>query len=295
MAEVESAANFLSSTENSFPDHQDQNEIQNCIQQSSYGEPAGFDDMNDAQENGESNTCDSDEPTIDIIINNVVCSFSTRCHLNLKQIAMEGMNVEYRRENSMCNMKIRRPYTTASIWSSGKITCTGATSEDLAKVAARRFARILQRLGFKVRFSNYRVVNVLGTCSLPFRIRINEFSKKYPREASYEPELHPGVTYKIPSPKATLKIFSTGSITVTAPRVANIQSAIEHIFPLVLEFRSEKNDIDKDILSKEMRFIQKQRKAIKPKRPILDYQEIDLEDYDSDWSEEEFDSDTSQD
>lgn len=31
----------------------------------------------------------------------------------------------------------------------------------------------------------------------------------------YEPELHPGVTYKLKNPKATLKIFSTGSITVT--------------------------------------------------------------------------------
>lgn len=31
----------------------------------------------------------------------------------------------------------------------------------------------------------------------------------------YEPELHPGVTFKIKKPKATLKIFSTGSITVT--------------------------------------------------------------------------------
>ena len=33
--------------------------------------------------------------------------------------------------------------------------------------------------------------------------------------SSYEPELHPGVTYKITEPKATLKIFSTGSITIT--------------------------------------------------------------------------------
>lgn len=32
---------------------------------------------------------------------------------------------------------------------------------------------------------------------------------------SYEPELHPGVTYRLKEPKATLKIFSTGSITVT--------------------------------------------------------------------------------
>ena len=33
---------------------------------------------------------------VDIVINNVVCSFSVRCHLNLKEIAMNGSNVEYR-------------------------------------------------------------------------------------------------------------------------------------------------------------------------------------------------------
>lgn len=69
------------------------------------------------------------DPEIDIVINNVVCSFSVRCHLNLRQIALSGFNVEFRRENSMVTMKLRRPYTTASIWSSGRITCTGATSE----------------------------------------------------------------------------------------------------------------------------------------------------------------------
>lgn len=70
------------------------------------------------------------EPEIDIVINNVVCSFSVRCHLNLREIALNGRNVEFRRENGMVTMKLRRPYTTASIWSSGRITCTGATSED---------------------------------------------------------------------------------------------------------------------------------------------------------------------
>lgn len=43
----------------------------------------------------------SDEPCIDITINNVVCSFSVKSHLNLKQIAQNGFNVEYRRENGV--------------------------------------------------------------------------------------------------------------------------------------------------------------------------------------------------
>lgn len=43
----------------------------------------------------------SEEPVIDITINNVVCSFSVKSHLNLKQIAQNGYNVEYRRENGV--------------------------------------------------------------------------------------------------------------------------------------------------------------------------------------------------
>ncbi|XP_071964345.1 TATA box-binding protein-like 1 [Antedon mediterranea] len=175
-----------------------------------------------------------------IAINNVVCSFGLRCHLNLRRIATTGENVEYKREMGHVVMRMRRPRSTATIWSSGKVTIAGSDSEANAKVSARRCARKLQRLGFKVRLCNYRVVNVLGTCILPFGVRLPEFSMSHTKEASYEPELHPAVTYKIKSIKATLKVFSTGSVTVTAPAVANIQRAIEEIYPLVLTHKMPK-------------------------------------------------------
>lgn len=221
-------------------------------------------------------------PEIDIVINNVVCSFSVRCHLNLRQIALNGSNVEYRRENGMITMKLRKPYTTASMWSSGKITCTGATSEPQAKIAARRYARCLQKLGFKTRFNNFRVVNVLGTCSMPFAIKITAFSERYKDRAEYEPELHPGVTYKLYDPKATLKIFSTGSITVTAPSVADVQAAIEHIFPLVYEFKKERTKED-------LALLQMKQRGVKRKRSFthIDVEEQDYEEPFVETSEEE--------
>ena len=104
-------------------------------------------------------------------------------------------------------MKLRKPNSTANIWSSGKITCVGAKSEEAAKISARRFGRILQKLGYEsVKFRNYKVVNVLGVVKLPFAVKLETFSRAN-KEASYEPELHPGVTYKCKNPKATLKIF----------------------------------------------------------------------------------------
>lgn len=62
--------------------------------------------------------------------------------------------------------------------------------------------------------------------------------------SSYEPELHPGVTFKMKDIPATLKIFSTGSITITSPRVQNVQKAVEDIYTLVYEFRKERREDD---------------------------------------------------
>ena len=122
-----------------------------------------------------------EEPTIDININNVVCSFSVRCHLNLRKVALEACNTEYNRNRACVKMKLRKPKITASIWNSGKITCIGATSEEDSKMGARRVARILMRMGFNVHFCRFRVVNVLASCTMPFAIRLHTFSAKYPK------------------------------------------------------------------------------------------------------------------
>lgn len=47
-------------------------------------------------------------------------------------------------------MRIREPRTTALIFSSGKMVCTGAKSEEDSRLAARKYARIIQKLGFPV-------------------------------------------------------------------------------------------------------------------------------------------------
>lgn len=44
---------------------------------------------------------DDDTPEVDIKISNVVSNFACRCHLNLKNIAMKGSNVIYKRETGV--------------------------------------------------------------------------------------------------------------------------------------------------------------------------------------------------
>jgi len=45
----------------------------------------------------------SNEDALDIIITNVVATFRTRCHLNLRTIALEGVNVIYKPEVGVRN------------------------------------------------------------------------------------------------------------------------------------------------------------------------------------------------
>ena len=64
----------------------------------------------------------------------------------------------------------------ANIWSSGKISIYGATSEDNCLKGARRIARYLQKLGLAVRMSCFEIVNCLGSCKLEFGIFLDEFA-----------------------------------------------------------------------------------------------------------------------
>ncbi|XLU82246.1 hypothetical protein S245_005666, partial [Arachis hypogaea] len=72
-------------------------------------------------------------------------------------------------------MTIREPKTTALIFVSGKMVCTGAKSEQQSKLAARNDARIIQKLGFPAKFKsllNSRFKNILSSCDVKFPIRL---------------------------------------------------------------------------------------------------------------------------
>ena len=51
--------------------------------------------------NGHAIQEEEDLPQVDITINNTLSTFTVRCHLNLRDIALRGANVEYRREQGV--------------------------------------------------------------------------------------------------------------------------------------------------------------------------------------------------
>jgi transcription initiation factor TFIID TATA-box-binding protein len=69
-------------------------------------------------------------------------------------------------------MRIRDPKTTALIFASGKMVVTGAKSEDDSRLASRKYARIIQKLGFNAKFMDFKIQNIVGSCDVKFPIRL---------------------------------------------------------------------------------------------------------------------------
>ena len=97
---------------------------------------------------------------------------------------------------------------------------------------------------------------MLSTYKLPFGVKIEEMAKKHPR-AGYEPELSVGLVWKIDEPKATMRIHTTGSVTITGSESSSLffinatrtrtlllatseeaaQEALRIVYPICEEFR----------------------------------------------------------
>lgn len=75
-------------------------------------------------------------------------------------------------------MRIREPdKSTALIFSSGKMVCTGAKSEELSKTAARNYAKIIKKIvNNKVTLSEFKIQNIVGSSEVDFSISLESIS-----------------------------------------------------------------------------------------------------------------------
>jgi transcription initiation factor TFIID TATA-box-binding protein len=169
------------------------------------------------------------------IVRNLVATVNLDCRLDLKTIALHARNAEYNPKRfAAVIMRIRDPKTTALIFASGKMVVTGAKSEDDSKLASRKYARIIQKLGFNAKFTDFKIQNIVGSCDVKFPIRLEGLASKHHNFSSYEPELFPGLIYRMMKPKIVLLIFVSGKIVLTGAKVREeIYQAFELIYPVL--------------------------------------------------------------
>ncbi|KAL6120413.1 hypothetical protein NUSPORA_02862 [Nucleospora cyclopteri] len=175
------------------------------------------------------------------VLQNVVATVNLKCKLDLKAIALHARNAEYNPKRfAAVIMRIRDPKTTALIFASGKMVVTGAKSEVASRMASQRYSKIIQKLGFNCEFSDFKIQNIVSSCDLKFCIKLENLAYQHSNYCSYEPELFPGLIYRMVKPKIVFLIFVSGKIVLTgAKEREDIFKAFEEIYPVLAQHRKE--------------------------------------------------------
>eukprot|EP00056_Hartaetosiga_gracilis_P002249 m.51912 g.51912 ORF g.51912 m.51912 type:complete len:185 (-) comp10977_c0_seq1:37-591(-) len=183
----------------------------------------------------------SRKTTIDIV--NLVATVNLGTKLDLKHIALRARNAEYSPKRfSAVIMRIRTPRTTALVFASGKMICTGAKSEDHAHTAAKIFAKIIKKTGItEIKLLDFKVQNMVGRCDMKFPIRLEALAANHASFSTYEPELFPGLIFRMADPNVVLLIFVSGKIVITGSKKReDVVRAFGNIYSIVQQFRKPK-------------------------------------------------------
>ncbi|CAB3223590.1 unnamed protein product [Arctia plantaginis] len=174
-----------------------------------------------------------------IKVQNCVSTVHLGCELKLLDIYCRTRFSEYNpaRFHGVV-MKIIDPRATALVFRSGKVLCTGLRNEHDSYLAARKFARIIQKLGYPAKFLDFKIQNFIATADLRFPIRLEALQQAHGQFASYEPELFPGLVYRMVRPRVVLLIFVNGKIVFTGGKTrGEIHEALDIIYPILRSYR----------------------------------------------------------
>ncbi|MBI2576516.1 TATA-box-binding protein [Candidatus Woesearchaeota archaeon] len=155
----------------------------------------------------------------DIKVVNIVVSTSLKHDIPLEKMAATLSNTEYNPEQFPgLVIRIKEPKTSALIFSSGKVVCTGARSMDKVNESIKKIIKSLEKINIKITIKpDIKIQNIVASGSVGMDLNLNVLAMKL-ENTEYEPEQFPGLVYKLEEAKATFLLFSNGKIVCTGTK-----------------------------------------------------------------------------
>ena len=129
------------------------------------------------------------------------------------------------------------PKTTALLFSSGKVVCTGAKSRLLAILACYKYAQCLRKYaGINARVYGPCVQNIVSTVNLRMNLDLDKFFSLNQMKCNYDRNLFPGAIWRedICSRSVVVLVFQSGRMVITgAKREQETRDVYAKILPLV--------------------------------------------------------------
>jgi len=187
----------------------------------------GFEEEEDEEEEEEEEDEEEEfdyESDLDYKIENVVATVTVEIteKIDLNQIARKHAEVEYNPERFPgLVMRIEKPRATILIFSTGKMVVTGLRKASEAERVVEKVVKNIRKAGIKLANPEITIQNIVASGDLHTNIDLN-MAAIVMEYAMYEPEVFPGLIYRMQEPKTVFLIFSTGRIVCTGAKKKEI-------------------------------------------------------------------------
>jgi|TARA_B110000879_G_scaffold114811_1_gene152971 transcription initiation factor TFIID TATA-box-binding protein len=153
-------------------------------------------------------------------IENIVSTFSIGLKkLDLKKLASQYLFIDYNPHKfAAATIRLSDPRTTALLFSSGNVVCTGGKNTNISRLAARKYVRLLQTKGIRVCMKNFKIQNIVATSFINAPLKLREFANDFGAYTSYEPELFPGLVFRTIEPRVVFLVFRSGKVVITGAK-----------------------------------------------------------------------------
>ena len=179
---------------------------------------------------------------IENVVATVVVEITEKIDLNI--IARKHADVEYNPERFPgLVMRILKPKATILIFSTGKMVVTGMRKASEADRVVEKVLKNIRKAGIKVSNPEITIQNIVASGDLHTNIDLN-MAAIVMEYAMYEPEVFPGLIYRMQEPKTVFLIFSTGRIVCTGAKKKEIvREAVKKLNKEVRKLGVAKKDL----------------------------------------------------
>jgi transcription initiation factor TFIID TATA-box-binding protein len=172
-----------------------------------------------------------------VSIQNVVASASISQRVDLNLITKNFVEVEYHPDRFPgLVFRLKDPKTATLIFTTGKMVCTGARSEEQSRKAVQEVVRRLKKGGIPIKNrAEIAIQNIVASVDLGGKIHLEEAAKQLPK-SMYEPEQFPGLIHRMADPKTVFLVFSSGKLVCTgAKKESEVYRAVDNLHVMLEE------------------------------------------------------------
>ena len=161
--------------------------------------------------------------TIENVVATVTLALQAGEKIDLNQVARHFAECEYNPERFPgLVMRIAVPKATVLVFSTGKMVVTGMREASEASAVVTTVIDNLIKAKVAITAEpEITIQNIVASGDLHVPIDLNEASVLM-ENAMYEPEVFPGLIYRMKDPKTVFLVFSTGRIVCTGAKTREI-------------------------------------------------------------------------